>query len=210
MNQYKSNHEFYQSVFDEVHASDELIKKVQNMSNNKTKKKVYVIRKVIYVAATIMIMLIASNAVVYATTGAMWIEHLITATVNGNNYDAKLINKYDKSGNLDSQELIIDYGNGLKGGIEYDGQYAIDGNSNIEIQTAENKPVVVQESNRVFLSWKSADIHEDITEDFADGKAEVTVAGDNNVEMKFNITGTADKYKIILSSEGESFEYSSD
>lgn len=135
MNQYKSNHEFYQSVFDEVHASDELIKKVQNMSNKKTKKKVYVIRKVIYVAATIMIMLIASNAVVYATTGATWIEHLITATVNGNNYDAKLIDKYDESGNLDSQELIIDYGNGLKGGIEYDGQYAIDGNSNVEIQT---------------------------------------------------------------------------
>ena len=39
MNQYKSNHEFYQSVFDEVHASDELIMKVQNMTDNKTKKK---------------------------------------------------------------------------------------------------------------------------------------------------------------------------
>ena len=46
MNQYKSNHEFYQSVFDEVHASDELIMKVQNMTDNKTKKKVYAIRKI--------------------------------------------------------------------------------------------------------------------------------------------------------------------
>ena len=46
MNQYKSNHEFYQSVFDEVHASDKLIMKVQNMTNNKTKKKIYAIRKV--------------------------------------------------------------------------------------------------------------------------------------------------------------------
>lgn len=39
MNQYKSNHEFYQSVFDEVHASDKLIMKVQNMTNNKTKRR---------------------------------------------------------------------------------------------------------------------------------------------------------------------------
>ena len=34
MNQYKSNHEFYQSVFNEVQASDKLIMKVQNMTNN--------------------------------------------------------------------------------------------------------------------------------------------------------------------------------
>lgn len=114
MNQYKSNHEFYQSVFDEVHASDKLIMKVQNMTNNKTKKKIYAIRKVAFVAAAIIMVLVISNAVAYAATGATWIEHLVTATVNGSDYTAKLIDKYDENGELGSQKLINDYGNGIK------------------------------------------------------------------------------------------------
>ena len=210
MNQYKSNPEFYQSVFDEVHASDKLIMKVQNMTNNKTKKKIYAIRKVAFVAAAIIMVLVISNAVAYAATGATWIEHLVTATVNGSDYNAKLIDKYDENDELGSQELIIDYGNGIKEGIEYDGQYAIDSNSDIQIQIAEKDPRVVQESNRVFLSWMSADIHEDITEDFSDGHAEITVDDDDHNKMKFTVTGTVDKYKIVLSYRDHSVEFFSE
>ena len=206
----KNTHELYQSVLDEVHAPDELIMKVKNMTENKTKKKIYVIRKVIYVAAAIMIFLIASNAVVYAATGATWIEHLVTATVNGGEYNARLIDKYDENGEFGSQELIIDYGNGIKEGIEGDGQYAIDPNSDIEIWVAEKEPRVVQESNRVYLSWISADIHEDITEDFSDGHAEFTVDVDNHNKIKFTITGTVDEYKIVLSDEEHSEEFFSE
>lgn len=206
----KNTHELYQSVLDEVHASDELIMKLQNMTENKTKKKIYVIRKVIYVAAAIMILLIASNAVVYAATGATWIEHLVTATVNGGEYNARLIDKYDENGEFGSQELIIDYGNGIKEGIEGDGQYAIDPNSDIEIWVAEKEPRVVQESNRVYLSWISADIREDITEDFSDGHAEFTVDVDNHNKIKFTITGTVDEYKIVLSDEEHSEEFFSE
>lgn len=199
MSQYKNNHEFYQSVFDEVHASDKLIMKVQNMTTNKTKKKVHVIRKVIYVAAAVMTMLIASNIAAYAATGSTWIEHLVTANINGEERSAKLIDKYDENGKIDSQEIIWDYENGIKEGIEYDGQYAIDPDEDIDIHVVENKPRVVKESDRVFLSWISADIHEDITEDFSDGQAEVTVDGDNNSKLKITVTGTVDKYKIVLS-----------
>ena len=199
MSQYKNNHEFYQSVFDEVHASDKLIMKVQNMTTNKTKKKVHVIRKVIYVAAAVMTMLIASNIAAYAATGSTWIEHLVTANINGEERSAKLIDKYDENGKIDSQEIIWDYENGIKEGIGYDGQYAIDPDEDIDIHVVENKPRVVKESDRVFLSWTSADIHEDITEDFSDGQAEVTVDGDNNSKLKITVTGTADKYKIVLS-----------
>ena len=206
----KNTHELYQSVLDEVHASDELIMKLQNMTENKTKKKIYVIRKVIYVAAAIMILLIASNAVVYAATGATWIEHLVTATVNGGEYNARLIDKYDENGEFGSQKLIIDYGNGIKEGIEGDGQYAIDPNSDIEIWVAEKEPRVVQESNRVYLSWISADIREDITEDFSDGHAEFTVDVDNHNKIKFTITGTVDEYKIVLSDEEHSEEFFSE
>lgn len=208
MNQYKTNHEFYQSAFDEICASDELVMKVKNMTKDNTKKKKFVIRKAVYIAAAIITMLIASNAVVYAATGATWIEHIITATVDGSDYNASLIDKYDENGVLDSQEIIVDYGNGIKEGIEYDGQYAIDDSSKPEMQFEGNKPTIVQESNKVFFRWQSANVNEDITDDFADGQAKVTVERDDNAEMTFTITGTVDEYKIVASSGGDSFEIS--
>ena len=211
MNQYKSNHEFYQSAFDEVHASDELIMKVQNMTENKTKKKIYAIRKIALVAAAVMLMLVASNAIAYAATGATWIEHLITATIDGQDRDAKLIDKYDEKGNIKSQELLIDYGNGMKEGLEWDGEYAIDPSEKIEIGfVASREPSIVKENDKVFLDWEWADIREDITEDISDGHAEVTVTDDNNEELKITVTETDDKYKIVVSSRGETSEFFSD
>lgn len=212
MNQYKNNHEFYQSVFDEVHASEKLIMKVQNMTNNNTKKKTHKIRKVALVAAAMMSMLIISNAIVYAATGATWVEHVITAKINGQDGDAKLIDKYDENGNRESQRLM--WGDGY---LEYDGQYAIDDNSGIEIIDAEHaEPSIVKENDKVFLNWPVSNIHEDITEDFSDGQAEVTVVGDDNVATKFTITGTTEKYKItteefeIVLSEEEPSEFLSE
>lgn len=211
MNQYKSNHEFYQSAFDEVHASDKLIMKVQNMTENKTKKKIYAIRKIALVAAAVMLMLVASNAIAYAATGATWIEHLITATIDGQDRDAKLIDKYDEKGNIKSQELLIDYGNGMKEGLEWDGEYAIDPSEKIEIGfVASREPSIVKENDKVFLDWEWADIREDITEDISDGHAEVTVTDDNNEELKITVTETDDKYKIVVSSRGETSEFFSD
>lgn len=208
MNQYKSNHEFYQSVFDEVHASDELIMKVQNMTDNKTKKKVYAIRKIAIVAAAVMLMFVASNAIVYAATGATWVEHLITATIDGQDRDANLIDKYDENGNIKSQEILIDYGNGMKEGLEWDGEYAIDPSEKIEIGfVASHEPSIVKENDKVYLDWEWADIREDITEDIADGHAEVTVTDDNNEELKISVTESDDKYKIIVSSRGEAAEF---
>lgn len=40
MNKYKDTYELFQSIFDEVHASDELLRKVKNMTEIKTKKKI--------------------------------------------------------------------------------------------------------------------------------------------------------------------------
>ena len=210
MNKYKSNHEFYKSVFDEVHVSDELMKKVQNMSENKPKKKVYAIRKIIYVAAAILVLLVASNVVTYAATGATWIERLVTINVNGQDQEAKLINKYDENGKLDSQGIMIDRGNGIKRSLEWDGEYAIDDFSDFDIHFVEDDPELIKKDDKIYLDWNMACIHEDITKDFADGKAEVTVLYDNNEELKFTITGTADKYKIVVSNRGESVEYNSD
>ena len=59
----------------------------------------------------------------------------------------------------------------------------------------------------MYLDWEWADIREDITEDIADGHAEVTVTDDNNEELKISVTESDDKYKIIVSSRGEAAEF---
>lgn len=211
MNKYNNNHEFYQSAFDEIHASDELLMKVQNMTENKTKKKIYAIRKAALVAAAIMMMLVVSNAVVYAATGATWVEKLITVNVDGEEKEASLVNKYDENGKLDSQEIVVDHGNGRIDKLVIDGEEAEEDPSGFEIITNNDsvmpEPSVVKENDKIYLDWDIASIHEDITEDFSDGKAEFTAKGDDNVEMKFTVTGTVDKYKIVVSSEGETYEF---
>ena len=40
MNKFKNNKEFYKSTFDDIHASDELLRKVQAKNKEKTNKKV--------------------------------------------------------------------------------------------------------------------------------------------------------------------------
>ncbi len=211
MNKYNNNHEFYQSAFDEIHASDELLMKVQNMTENKTKKKIYAIRKAALVAAAIMMMLVVSNAVVYAATGATWVEKLITVNVDGEEKEASLVNKYDENGKLDSQEIVVDHGNGRIDKLVIDGEEAEEDPSGFEIITNNDsvmpEPSVVKENDKIYLDWDIASIHEDITEDFSDGKAEFTAKGDDNVEMKFTVTGTVDKYKIVVSSEGDTYEF---
>lgn len=214
MNKYNNNHEFYQSAFDEIHASDELLMKVQNMTENKTKKKIYAIRKAALVAAAIMMMLVVSNAVVYAATGATWVEKLITVNVDGEEKEASLVNKYDENGKLDSQEIVVDHGNGRIDKLVIDGEEAEEDPSGFEIITNNDsvmpEPSVVKENDKVFLDWSCVGVREDITEDFSDGKAEFTAKGDDNVEMKFTVTGTVDKYKIVVSSEGDTYEVESD
>lgn len=214
MNKYNNNHEFYQSAFDEIHASDELLMKVQNMTENKTKKKIYAIKKAALVAAAIMMMLVVSNAVVYAATGATWVEKLITVNVDGEEKEASLVNKYDENGKLDSQEIVLDHGNGRIDKFEIDGQEAEEDPSGFGIITNNDsvmpEPSVVKENDKVFLDWSCVGVREDITEDFSDGKAEFTAKGDDNVEMKFTVTGTVDKYKIVVSSEGDTYEVESD
>lgn len=214
MSKYNSNHEFYQSAFDEIHASDELMMKVQNMTENKTNKKIYAIRKVALVAAAIIMMLVVSNAVVYAATGATWVEKLITVNVDGEEKEASLVNKYDENGKLDSQEIVVDHGNGRIDKLVIDGEEAEEDPSGFEIITNNDsvmpEPSVVKENDKVFLDWSCVGVREDITEDFSDGKAEFTAKGDDNVEMKFTVTGTVDKYKIVVSSEGDTYEVESD
>ena len=210
MKNYKNTYELYQSVFDEVHASDELLRKVENMSHTKPIKKMKIAKRVALIAATVAVLFVASNVISYAATGATWVEHFIHATINGNDYNVKLEDAYDENGQILSQRIEVDYGNGIKEGVEYEGEYALDGNSDIAINIVGNQPAIVKEQDKIYLEWTSADIKKDITEDLADGEAKIYLIDDKQNKMLITVTGTDGDYKIVCSSGGNTIEYQSE
>lgn len=76
----KENREYYKNTFDEVHASDHLLRKVEAMGKEYNEKKV---RRILYkgciTAAVLAIALVSSNIITYAATGRPWIITVTTS-----------------------------------------------------------------------------------------------------------------------------------
>jgi hypothetical protein len=81
--------EQYIDVFDEVHASEELLRKVKNMANQKKTRSLGKIRKVVYIAAALIAILAISNFATYAATGDGIDKHIENAVVKVFNIDGK-------------------------------------------------------------------------------------------------------------------------
>lgn len=97
----KDNHKFYRSTFDKVHASDELVGKVKNMTKVEAKKKMYVMKKVLCIAAVVAVLFVVSNLAVYAATGESWVEMLVVCvSVNGEEMDVNVKKITDENGDV--------------------------------------------------------------------------------------------------------------
>ena len=69
----KENKEFYQAAYREVHASEQLLRKVEAMGQEHNKKKsTRILRRSCVAAATLALALISSNIICYAATGSSW------------------------------------------------------------------------------------------------------------------------------------------
>ncbi len=78
MNKDMENKRHYQDMFDEVHASEDLLGKVKNMKNERISRKIGRVGKIAYiVVAIVLIVIVSSNAISYAATGSTWIEKVI-------------------------------------------------------------------------------------------------------------------------------------
>lgn len=203
MNKYKDNYDFYKSTFDEIHASDELLRKVKNMTEAKPKKKIYAVRKVLYVAAAVVIMLVASNAIVYAATGETWVEKIAVHVIaNGDEQDVDVVKTTDENGNI-SYEMNIEEKNGVKQSFVFggDGDVDIKDGETIVFETPGTEPVLTEEDGKIYLELPAMDIKEDITDDFADGKASVTINDTDGNKLVISIEGTVDEYTVDYSEE---------
>lgn len=173
MNTDKKIKELYSEVFDEMHASDELLRKVTNMTEHKGKKSVRTAIKIAYAAAAAAVLLVAGNVVAYAATGDSLVsvilrngERMSLTEVSDGVYEGV----YEKDG--------YDYNIVLEGDFtENDSVYLIDDSDAMpdRIETEDGRTYLIYGDDRL-----------DITEDYADGEAEGTV-NSNGLEYKYYV-----------------------
>lgn len=186
MNKFKNNKQFYKSTFDDIHASDELLRKVQAMNKEKTYKKTHAVRKVIYIVAAAAILLVASNAVVYAATGESLFETILVVTVD------------DQSNEIVKTDLVGDDKVKYSESVDENGKKSISVSSDGENfeSDAVGDANLVSKDGRVYLEIADLNYSIDITDDLADGKAEVKVKDADNKEHTVKITGNTESYTI--------------
>lgn len=101
MNQELKNKQYYQNTFDEVHASEDLLRKVKDMKNESNKKYAKRTMKIRYaVVAAALVAVISSNIVSFAASGSTWVEKVIVkVTVDGEKRDMEAEKSVDEYGN---------------------------------------------------------------------------------------------------------------
>jgi len=179
---------YIQDSFREIHAPEDLRRKVMNMNERKEKKSFAWAKKLAVAAAVALAVFAGSNCVAYAMTGSTWVESLKSKfVVNGVEQEVELYAEITEDGN------IVHYGTFE---VEEDGSVAFVIESDqeigevlptVHIESDSKIPdgmKVVQEDGRVYV--KDNDILIDITEDLADGQADVS----------YEKAGTAYRYVI--------------
>lgn len=198
MNSKKDNYELYRNTFDKLHASDELVRKVKNMTTEKRKTKIYTLRKAICVAAAAAMIFAVSNIVTFAATGETLVEMLACKIIyNGEEKDLDIAKKTDENGEV-SYDVSFDVED--KNGESKEYSFSLDGEPHVlEFYSA---ATIVEEDGRIYLEMTSPEIKEDITDDFADGKATVTVDLKDTDYITESITltveGTVDDYTVDM------------
>ena len=194
---------YIQDSFREIHAPEDLRRKVMNMNERKEKKSFAWVRKLAVAAAVALAVFAGSNCVAYAMTGSTWVESLKSKfVVNGVEQEVELYAEITEDGN------IVHYGTFE---VEEDGSVAFVIESDqeigevlptVHIETDSKIPEgmkVVQEDGKVYV--KDNDIMIDITEDLADGQADVCYEKDGKtyryvIEESPSVPGAYDYYLV--------------
>ena len=138
---------------------------------------------------------VLSNVVAYAANGETWIEHIfVHATINGEEQELDVAKTIDEDGNTiyDVEADIDDATNPAN--IIVDGDELNDGD--VFILDTTTSPVVTEQDGRVYLDSPELDLHEDITDDFKDGKAVVEKEITDGETLTITVEGSVEEYTI--------------
>lgn len=174
MNTDKKIQELYMDVFNEVHASDELLGKVKAMTETKKTKNIHAFVKVLYIAAAAAVLLVASNLIAYAATG----ETLLRVFVNGEEQTVTMTEEdgvYTYTLDTGDEDETVE--------VYLEGDFSDGDVLDIEIKD-DILPELTTEEGRTYLTYDEINI--DITEDMEDGSA----------EGEFELDGTTFTYSV--------------
>lgn len=206
----------YAGVFDDLNASEELKRKVRNMTETKKKRNIRTAVKIAYAAAAAAAVLVAGNVIAYATTG----ETMLRVFINGEEqtefsytFDEGIGFKYepndgeqvyvniegDFSENEGGEIYIYDTDGGV--GVTYNVDIADPDDVSNAVSTAlafesitDVRTELVEEDGKTYLSVNDMKI--DITEDYKDGTAEGTFEMDGEV-FYYTVTSEGDISLLI-------------
>ena len=198
----EKNREIYVSAFDRVHTSDELKRKVLKLTETREKKKHPVLKKVVCIVAAVVLLCVLSNVIVFAATGETWVEKiLVHVIIDGESKDLEMSKTVDENGGI-SYEAEFDDDDKKSYYISLEGDAEIkDGDTFVFDYATADDAKVVEENGRTYLcltmeDFGVKDFTEDITDDFADGSATVTIHSENGATINITVEGTVDGYSI--------------
>jgi len=179
---------YIQDSFREIHAPEDLRRKVMNMGEPKEKKRFVWAKKLTVAAAVAVAVFAGSNCVAYAMTGDTWVENLrAIIRVDGVEQEVELNVEVLEDGTV-VHKATFESPEGNPGQVVVESIQ--EGGEVPELLVIEMDSVlpegmrIVQEEDRVYL--KDNDVIIDITEELADGQADVS----------YEKAGTAYRYVI--------------
>ena len=194
---------YIQDSFREIHAPAELRRKVMNMSGQKKRKSFAWAKKLAVAAAVAVAVFAGSNCAAYAMTGSTWVESLkAIIRVDGVEQEVELHGEVLEDGTVVHQatfevsedspvEVVVE---SLQEGEETPQAIVIEMDSDLPEGMR-----IEPEEDRVYL--KDSGVVIDITEDLADGQADVSYEKDGNVyryviEESPYVAGSYDYYLV--------------
>ena len=193
---------YIQDSFREIHAPEDLRRKVMNMSERKEKNFAWA-KKLAVAAAVAVAVFAGSNCVAYAMTGSTWVEGLrAIIRVDGVEQEVDLDVEVLEDGTV-VHKATFESPEGNPGQIVVESlQEGEETPQAIVVEMDSDLPEgmrIVQEEDRVYL--KDSGVVIDITEDLADGQADVSYEKDGNVyryviEESPYVAGSYDYYRV--------------
>ena len=184
MNTEKDNKTWYQHTFDEVHASEDLLRKVNAMKNENGRNKAKKTLSKGAVAAAAVALLMLSNVISYAASGRAWI---LTITLpDGETRQIEM-----EPGLEDGQYFV--YEDTADSAVS-ESMVSTETDVTLEISEEDSAHRLEEADGRIWLILDEQN-RVDITDDFQDGICRGTLETDD-MTWYYEVTGTPEDYDI--------------
>lgn len=204
-----SNKQWYKDTFDPMVMSDEAMRKVKGIMEQKEKKRMRTGFRVAVTMAALAVVFAVGNVAVYAATGSTLVEkgiEQVSFYIDKKAVDVKDVKQYkDKDGNSVYEIQLDDKkGHGAEVQAIMNEKNMKDENISAVMEMDENDLTMnlisgelKKKGEKIYLVIGEKGQEIDITKDFADGDAKGTFEMDGQT-YKYHVSGTVEKYNIEI------------